>query len=103
MSDHRPAGIDFRTTAGICRPHALVAVPIHPHRESSAPLTTRVPILDNERASHLFTALYRYADPLNKDALTTQVLSESEWTPSVLSRRQQNLLGSLKREWRLLD
>ena len=36
-------------------------------------------------------------------ALTTQVLNETEWTPSVLSRRQQNLLDSLKREWRLLD
>lgn len=34
-------------------------------------------------------------------ALTTQVASESEWTPSVLERRQRSLIATLKREWRL--
>ena len=34
-------------------------------------------------------------------ALTTQVLNEDEWTIAVLERRQTNLLGSLKQEWRL--
>ena len=34
-------------------------------------------------------------------ALTTQVANESEWTPSVLERRQRRLISALKREWRL--
>ena len=34
-------------------------------------------------------------------ALTTQVLSESEWTADVLTRRQRDLIDVLKREWRL--
>ena len=34
-------------------------------------------------------------------ALTTQVANESEWTPSVLERRQRRLIAALKREWRL--
>ena len=34
-------------------------------------------------------------------ALTTQVVNESEWTPSVLERRQRRLLAALTREWRL--
>lgn len=34
-------------------------------------------------------------------ALTSQVLSESEWTPKVLERRQGKLVGALKKEWRL--
>ena len=34
-------------------------------------------------------------------ALTTQVLSESEWTPKVLERRQSQLIGALSEEWRL--
>ena len=34
-------------------------------------------------------------------ALTSQVLNESEWTPSVLQRRQQGLIDSLRKEWRL--
>ena len=34
-------------------------------------------------------------------ALTAQVLSEREWTPMVLERRQQQLIGALRREWRL--
>lgn len=33
--------------------------------------------------------------------LTEQVLDESEWTPKVLTRRQKNLIGILKAEWRL--
>ena len=34
-------------------------------------------------------------------ALTSQVLNESEWTPTVLERRQKTLVGSLSKEWRL--
>ena len=34
-------------------------------------------------------------------ALTAQVLSEREWTPTVLERRQRELVGALRREWRL--
>ncbi len=34
-------------------------------------------------------------------ALTSQVLSESEWTPEVLERRQRDLINRLKRQWRL--
>ena len=34
-------------------------------------------------------------------ALTTQVLTESEWTSDVLKRRQRDLIDVLKREWRL--
>ena len=34
-------------------------------------------------------------------ALTSQVLSEPEWAPQVLERRQRDLLGRLKAEWRL--
>ena len=34
-------------------------------------------------------------------ALTTQVVNESEWTPTVLERRQRELIDALKKEWRL--
>ena len=34
-------------------------------------------------------------------ALTTQVVDESEWTPTVLERRQRQLIGALKKHWRL--
>ena len=34
-------------------------------------------------------------------ALTTQVLAESVWTPTVLERRQRDLIDVLKKEWRL--
>lgn len=34
-------------------------------------------------------------------ALTSQVIAESEWTPAVLVRRQQDLVDRLKEEWRL--
>lgn len=34
-------------------------------------------------------------------ALTTQVLNEQEWTPEVIERRQKELIGVLKRVWRL--
>ena len=34
-------------------------------------------------------------------ALTTQVASESEWTPAVLERRQRDLVKKLEVEWRL--
>ena len=32
-------------------------------------------------------------------ALTTQVLSETDWTPEVLQRRQKKLLRALRKEW----
>jgi hypothetical protein len=34
-------------------------------------------------------------------ALTTQVLNEQEWTPKVIERRQKELIGVLKKVWRL--
>ena len=34
-------------------------------------------------------------------ALTSQVLTESDWTPEVLERRQRELISAFKREWRL--
>ena len=34
-------------------------------------------------------------------ALTLQVVNEHEWTPAVLERRQEELIRTLKREWRL--
>lgn len=34
-------------------------------------------------------------------ALTSQVLSQSEWTPDVLEKRQRDLIRRLKSEWRL--
>ena len=34
-------------------------------------------------------------------ALTTKVVDESVWTPSVLERRQRELVGAFKREWQL--
>lgn len=34
-------------------------------------------------------------------ALTTQVLKEQEWTPEVIDRRQKELMGVLKKVWRL--
>ncbi len=33
--------------------------------------------------------------------LTSQVIQEAEWTPSVLERRQERLMGALKKLWRL--
>ena len=34
-------------------------------------------------------------------ALTTQVLTEHEWTPAVIERRQEDLLAVLHKEWEL--
>jgi hypothetical protein len=34
-------------------------------------------------------------------ALTTQVLTEQEWTPEVIERRQKKLIDKLKEVWRL--
>ena len=34
-------------------------------------------------------------------ALTSQVLAESEWTPTVLERRQENLIDRMTKVWRL--
>ena len=35
--------------------------------------------------------------------LTTQVLSESEWTPAIVASRQEQLLALLEQHWRLQD
>ena len=34
-------------------------------------------------------------------ALTTKVVDQSEWTPTILDRLQQELIGALKKQWRL--
>ncbi len=34
-------------------------------------------------------------------ALTTQVVNQSKWTPELLKNRQSELVGALKKEWRL--
>ena len=34
-------------------------------------------------------------------ALTTKVVDQSEWTPTILERRQRELIGALKKQWRL--
>ncbi len=34
-------------------------------------------------------------------ALTTKVVDQSEWTPTILKCRQQELIGALKKHWRL--
>ena len=34
-------------------------------------------------------------------ALTTKVVDQSEWTPTTLERRQRELIGALKKQWRL--
>ncbi len=34
-------------------------------------------------------------------ALTSQVLNQPEWTPDILEKRQSDLIGRLKTEWRL--
>ena len=34
-------------------------------------------------------------------ALTTQVVDQTEWTPEILERRQQELIGAFKKEWQL--
>lgn len=34
-------------------------------------------------------------------ALTTQVVDQAEWTPEILERRQQELVGAFKKEWQL--
>ena len=44
---------------------------------------------------------YFQRDGVPPFSITTQVINESEWTPEVLRRRQRNLIGCLKKEWRL--
>jgi hypothetical protein len=34
-------------------------------------------------------------------AITTQVINEEKWTPEILEDRQQRLLETLRRVWRL--
>ena len=34
-------------------------------------------------------------------ALTTKVVDQSEWTPTILKCRQQELIGALRKQWRL--
>lgn len=59
----------------------------------------------NGRASNLEfedkKTTYFMEDGVAPFALTTQVVGESEWTPSVLERRQRMLVAALRREWRL--
>ena len=44
---------------------------------------------------------YFQRDGTTTFALTTQVVNEREWTPSVLEQRQRELIGALKKHWRL--
>ena len=44
---------------------------------------------------------YFQRDEVSTFPLTTQVLAEPEWTPSVLERRQKRLIDALAKEWRL--
>jgi len=44
---------------------------------------------------------FRTADGISPFALTTQVLNYQEWTPAVIERRQNQLMGILKQLWRL--
>ena len=44
---------------------------------------------------------YFQKEGVSSFAVTSQVLSETEWTPEVLQRRQKMLLDKLEREWRL--
>ena len=45
---------------------------------------------------------YFQRDGVSSFPLTTQVLSETEWTPTVLEKRQRFLLDALGKEWRIL-
>ena len=46
-----------------------------------------------------------YFEPGNSSSfqLTQGVINESEWTPEVLERRQEDLVGRLAKAWRLTD
>ncbi len=53
---------------------------------------------DFERKRQLYFVTRKGISPF---ALTTQVLQEAEWTPSVIERRQAELIGKFKTLWRL--
>lgn len=53
---------------------------------------------DFERKKRIYFAGPKGVSPF---ALTTQVLRESDWTPEVVERRQQELIGKLKDLWKL--
>ena len=59
----------------------------------------------NSRAQNFDFALkkreYFQRDGVSPFPITTKVISESEWTPAVLKRRQRDLIDRLKKEWRL--
>jgi len=59
----------------------------------------------NSRASnwdfHRKKTVYFQRHGVSVYPLTTQVIGESEWTPSVLERRQKDLVNRLAIEWRL--
>ena len=44
---------------------------------------------------------YFQRDGTTTFALTTKVVHQSEWTPTVLEHRQRELIGALKKHWRL--
>ena len=47
------------------------------------------------------SAYFTGKEQVSSYALTTQVLSESEWTPEVLAKRQKDLLTVLTKNWEL--
>ncbi len=71
-----------------------------------ATLRELVPI---EHANELTNFLYQKGSLLSCTsnryrltfALTTQVLQEDEWTPTVIERRHKKLIAVLKQVWRL--
>jgi Protein of unknown function (DUF1524) len=44
---------------------------------------------------------FRSSDGISPFVLTMQVLNHQEWTPAVIERRQNQLMGILKQLWRL--
>ncbi len=44
---------------------------------------------------------FKTSDGVSPFPLTTQVLNHQEWTPTVVERRQNQLIGTLKQLWRL--
>ncbi|WP_114570646.1 DUF262 domain-containing protein [Exiguobacterium flavidum] len=47
------------------------------------------------------SAYFQSKSGVTSFALTTQVIGEKKWTPSVLEERQQKLIGLLKKAWKL--
>lgn len=73
------------------------------HRLGNLALLTR----DKNRQAYNYDfttkkrAYFASKDGISPFALTTQVLQEVEWTPAVVERRQQELIGHLRQLWRL--